>query len=807
MAERVFLSHSGKDKEFVKELYRRLTRDGVSCFFDIESIGWGANWVRALERAIDECEFIVFVLSPDFCNSEWVEVERTGSIADDPIGLKRKVRPLMLRQCRDLRTFPRFLKQTQAIDVSNNERFEVEYPRICKGLGGTVRGDSHITDRTKLPPVSPLPQRSRMPFAALGDRFVGRVEPFWELHDSLYHNSTTVVLGTSVVIGTGGLGKTQLAIEYAHRFGVAYTGGVYWVDADRGLSTLIIQVSGAAGIEVDTKAEETVQVGQIWTGLNRFPGPSLLILDNFPETIPLRPYLPTTGRVHTLITSRRRDLQYPSVRLNVLTAEESLRLLNSGARKLGEDAAVLVERLGGLPLALELAKSYLNYRIDLSISRVQADMSSVSDTELLEVFAEEYRDELPSGHELDVVRTFQMSWDVASEPARKVLRVMGELAPAAVPRFLLRSILEIPGDGGVRDPLAKAISELGRLSLVDLDEDGDPVAHRLIIAFAAHRNKAESAASPGRCIEVIQSHMKRAFESPGCETIRQVESVLPHAEFLVAGKRLPPQEAARLANRLGWQHRTSGRYMDARRAFTTALSLAQEESGPGHYLIAFQSNLALVLNDLGQSEEASHLLREVLTASEKTHEPGHPSVALAQSNLALVLRDLHELQEAGELLRRSLTSAESTFEPGHPTIAIRQSNLAAVLRDLGQLVEARDLLRQALASDEKTFESGHPRIATIQSDLALVLKDLGQPEGARGLLCQAVASDEKTYEPGHPELADKQSKLALVLKDLGKIEAARDLLKQAHQSFLDRLGPGHPKTRLAKDHLDALPPS
>ena len=45
---RVFLSHSSKDKDFVRELYRRLTRDGVSCFFDIESIGWGQNWVRAL---------------------------------------------------------------------------------------------------------------------------------------------------------------------------------------------------------------------------------------------------------------------------------------------------------------------------------------------------------------------------------------------------------------------------------------------------------------------------------------------------------------------------------------------------------------------------------------------------------------------------------------------------------------------------------------------------------------------------------------------------------------------------------------
>src|SRR6266566_3582312 len=135
-AHQVFLSHSGKDKEFVKELYRRLTRDGVACFFDIESIGWGDNWVRALERAVDECSYIVFVLSPDFCNSQWAEVERTSNMADDPAGLKRKVRPLTLRECRHLPAFPRFLRQVQAIDVSTTSLFEQNYERICRKLGG-----------------------------------------------------------------------------------------------------------------------------------------------------------------------------------------------------------------------------------------------------------------------------------------------------------------------------------------------------------------------------------------------------------------------------------------------------------------------------------------------------------------------------------------------------------------------------------------------------------------------------------------------------------------------------------------------
>jgi hypothetical protein len=290
-AYRVFLSHSGKDKDFVRELYRRLTRDGVSCFFDIESIGWGENWVRALERALDECEFVVFVLSPDFCNSEWVEVERTSSIADDPEGLERKVRPLMLRPCRDLPTFPRFLRQVQAMDVSTVENFEKIYPRICHELGGTVRDDTVLADRTKLPPAGPLPERHRMPYRSLGEKFIGRVDSFWNLHDRLFRDGTTILAGEAVVVGTGGLGKTQLAIEYAHRFGLVYTGGVYWVDADQGLSTLISQVGEAAGIEVSQKADEAKQIEQIWRGLGRLPGPSLIILDNFPENVPLQPYL------------------------------------------------------------------------------------------------------------------------------------------------------------------------------------------------------------------------------------------------------------------------------------------------------------------------------------------------------------------------------------------------------------------------------------------------------------------------------------------------------------------------------------
>ena len=84
---KVFLSYSHNDKSFVENLYYRLSRDGVDCFYDSESIKWGENFVLELEKGIDECDYIVLVLSPDFLKSEWTKLERTSAMGDDPAGL------------------------------------------------------------------------------------------------------------------------------------------------------------------------------------------------------------------------------------------------------------------------------------------------------------------------------------------------------------------------------------------------------------------------------------------------------------------------------------------------------------------------------------------------------------------------------------------------------------------------------------------------------------------------------------------------------------------------------------------------
>ncbi len=186
---KVFLSHSSKDKEFVSKLYRRLTRDGVSCFLDEKSIHWGDNCVLTLEEGLNGCEYFVPILSPDFCESKWVLIERTSILADDPANEKRKVRPLMLRSCRHL---PSFLKQVQSIDVSTDALFDANYEKICRDLGGVPQVQLDHLDRTALPPVEL--DESQNPIAQGPTQSLASHQTVIDNASTLESSATTLVL-------------------------------------------------------------------------------------------------------------------------------------------------------------------------------------------------------------------------------------------------------------------------------------------------------------------------------------------------------------------------------------------------------------------------------------------------------------------------------------------------------------------------------------------------------------------------------------------------------------------------------------
>ncbi len=439
-----------------------------------------------------------------------------------------------------------------------------------------------------------------MPYRPVGDRFVGREEDLRAVDDILREKQTVVVEGVGlvgVVVGMSGIGKTQLAIEYAHRFGVNYPGGVFWVDAERGISTLIGRVSECAEIEVDQTLSEQNQLDRLWRGLHPAP-PVLIVLDNFPENEKLNPWLPPAGPVHILVTTRRRDLSmFTPVPLDFLTPDEGLILLNKGQRQFGDETKKLVEALGGLPLALELARHFLNLRPDLTIDGLLQDMAKMGVIKALKKFAHEYGNELPTGHTKEVAATIQMSWNLASDQAKSVLRAMACLAPTPVPRRLLRKIVKLPSENRIEDPLDEAVSELAiKLSLVELDDENDPSFHRLIASFVKTAAKGEYIPL-GDVAQAVGNEMARASVKKDTLSYRELAKVTPHAEHLAKNEKIDPETFIKIAEYTGWH-----------------------------------------LKELGYSK--------------KSFKPEHPTIALRKSKLASVLKELGEFEERGNYRKR-----------------------------------------------------------------------------------------------------------------------------------------------------------
>ncbi len=134
---KVFLSYYQEDERFVRELYRRLTRDGVDCFFDKESIPWDADWGEALAKGLKESLFIVPILTPDYCRLQWPQLEQAALMSETADGLKEKLQPLLLKEC--AAELPQLLKSIQTIDISSYEKLEMNYPTIIHGYGGIAK--------------------------------------------------------------------------------------------------------------------------------------------------------------------------------------------------------------------------------------------------------------------------------------------------------------------------------------------------------------------------------------------------------------------------------------------------------------------------------------------------------------------------------------------------------------------------------------------------------------------------------------------------------------------------------------------
>src|SRR5688500_9405434 len=301
---------------------------------------------------------------------------------------------------------------------------------------------------TFIPDYGPHRPVFYVPFKQKGNEIVGQQQVIEEVRKQLTEGKRTAIGQTAAFRGLGGLGKTQLAIEYAYRYRDEYPNGVIWINADQNIDAQLVEIAEKARwIAPESEHKYKIQIAQ--QRLRSYSN-CLIIFDNLDDRKSIDPYLPEPeANPHILVTSRIDQAGFEPVPLELLDDSLSLELLFKEARRQPENdeeekAALGIARLlEGLPLALELAGAYLGHRRTMTFQRYFELLSK----DLKSAFPKHVRSF--TEHEADLYSTLRLSEGLLTEEEhlRDVLDLLTWSGSAPMSADLISHLLGVETDG------------------------------------------------------------------------------------------------------------------------------------------------------------------------------------------------------------------------------------------------------------------------------------------------------------------------------------------------------------------------
>lgn len=556
------------------------------------------------------------------------------------------------------------------------------------------------------------------------------------------------------VHGLGGVGKTQLAVEYAYRYLSKYR-FVAFVDAEDPdlVASQFVSLAGELGL---TEVSSGQVIPRVY-GKLADRRPWLIIFDNGEKPGTLAHALPAGGPAsngHVIVTTRVSGWSGRAgvIDLDVFTRRESVELLVR--RVPGMTAAVadrIAEQLGDLPLALEQAAGYMGYN-----HTAPEEYLALLTSRLEDMIA---RGELTDRPAVVVATLWQISvrrLETDQPQAVRLLELCALLAPEPIPLDLFTGSPETL-DGAAADPLTWDTT-VGALAGMGLARRGNAslVLHRLVQAAirATMPDQVHTDARVQLCRALLAAVPHDIHGDPDARP--RWQELLPHVIAVTKGD--PPAECAAQTAEL------------LRLASTFLIQLGD-------------CPLALPLCERALAIDES--------LADRDAEIGFDLITLAQ-----IHRDLGAPQRARPLAERALRLHESSLPADSPAIATDLATLARILCLLGEHGAARPLAERALQIDEAAYGPDHPYVSFDLIALANVHVDLGDYATAVPLISRSLRIREASYAPDHLYIGYVLLFKARVLHTLNDPTAA-DLARRGAQILHTRLGKTHPKTEEA----------
>ncbi|MFD9741457.1 FxSxx-COOH system tetratricopeptide repeat protein [Umezawaea sp. NPDC059074] len=805
-----FVSYTATDRSWAEWVAWQLEEAGHRVLIQAWDMVPGSNWVNSMHEGVQKAARTIALLSPAYLNSVYGTIEWQAAWRDDPLGEERKLLVFRVAECERPGLLGPVVSQDlfgllegatrrrlhDAVNAAVTGRAKPTVPPGFPGAGRAIATEPRFPGG--FPEVWNIPPRN--------PNFTGRAESLTRLREVMRSSAAVAVHSLR---GMGGVGKSQLAIEYTYRFADDFD-VVWWIPAEQPslIPNHLANLGEKLGVPARTDLVSMVSAAyDVLRGRTRW----LLIFDNAEDPVTLREYLPpSTGQV--VITTRRAGFSALGAELNVdvLDPAESIALLKRRLPTITDDQAVeLADELDGLPLAIEQASAYM----------ITTGLAAPAYLELMQTHATEM---IGRGRVAGREDTLVTLWDLSlstltqQQPAAvTLLDLLAYLAPEPVPLNLFTdhsNELSTPLAEAVASPVAFAdvVGALVDHFLVRRTADDLTIVHRLLQQSIRSRHTATWPPEGAAHLRIIAQNLLVAdlpntiMSAP--ENWPRWRALLPHVlasceEFQAHSVKATDNESW-LLDRAATYLRVHGQPVDARILFERALAIDEATYGPVHPIVATAlSNLGGAVRDLGQPADAKPLYERALAIDEVTYGPDHPDVATALNNLGGAVRDLGQPADAKPLFERALAITEATYGPVHPTVAIRLNNLGGALRDLGQPADAKPLYERALAIAETTYGPDHPDVAASLSNLGGALRSLGQPADAKPLYERALTIAETTYGPDHPTVAASLSNLGVALSDLSQPANAKLLFERALAIDEATYGPDHPTVAIRLSNL------
>ncbi|KUJ68393.1 ATP/GTP-binding protein [Streptomyces albus subsp. albus] len=738
---------------------------------------------------------------------------------------------------------------------------EVSPPERAHGTqasaGEHLRGSLVSATAARSQPV-PEERRAGDPPAVWGNvptrnnNFTGRQALLDALHERLRSEGTAAVL-PEALHGLGGVGKSQIALEYVHQHAADYD-VVWWIAAERDeqIRTALVELAESMGLQAGR--ESNIAVPRVLNALRtgRPYKDWLLVFDNAEDLETVRQYFPSGGPGRILVTSRNAQWSRAArtVEVDVFEREESIELLRRRGPELPhEQANRVAQTLGDLPLAIEQAAAWLTE-------------TGMPVDEYLQVFEDERADVstrrselLAAGVPVDYPEPVAAAWNMSlrrlaeQHPgALQLLRVCSFFAPEPISRRLFSSVrgvsLSPELSAVLQDPikLGHAIREIGRYALIRINHRSNTIEmHRLVQAVligqmspqqkADMRHSAHLLLAHGDPNEVtvpnwpryadLLSHV-RASRAMECDdkwvrqTVRNVVRFLfmwgDHEGVLEFGGQVADHwretlgeeslETVAVSRTVSHALTVKGDYARAQALNARLLELLRGTVGDDHEdtIAAF----AAVANDTrlrGDYALSVELERDRWQRAVRVFGEEDPYTVGAVNDYALSLRSAGEFAQARELAEGARDDAMVILGETSLTRFLLDCNLSVDVRESGDYAGALTLAEHTYAGVRRHVPPNAPVYTIAMRTLGVARRKAGDYEGALELSREALENYQVRYTGRNLSIAVTSLNYSMDLRQTADLSGAREMGERSRDLLGNLLGPRHPASLSATGDL------